>query len=76
VDKWEYKSIIVGGPSLESELAPLGDQGWEAVGFVPVVHDPTNNTGHHNQMDGGWVITTVTQWSAWSYRVLLKHRKP
>ncbi len=72
-DQWEYKSALCnGGDDMEAVLAPLGAQGWEAVGFAPVVNNPTNYTVDGIHRD---VIVTVTQWSAVQYRVLLKRRK-
>ncbi|HEY7340668.1 MAG TPA: hypothetical protein VH591_07295 [Ktedonobacterales bacterium] len=73
-EQWEYKSVLCsGGDNMEAVLTPLGAQGWEAVGFAPVVINPTNYTqiSQYNE-----TIATVTQWSAVQYRVLLKRRKP
>ena len=72
-DRWEYKSIMVGGPSLEDELRPLGEQGWEVVGFAPVLYSPSNYVHDRYVKD---IILTVTEWSAGLYRILLKRRKP
>jgi hypothetical protein len=75
-DQWEYKSVLCnGGDNMEATLAPLGTQGWEAVGFAPVVNIPTKYTQEPG-FPGEWVIKTVTQWNATQYRVLLKRRKP
>jgi len=74
-EQWEYKSVLCnGGDDMEATLMPLGANGWEAVGFAPVVSDPSSYTitdKYHPD-----VIATVTQWSASTYRILLKRRKP
>jgi|GEM_PF-1635688 hypothetical protein len=73
-EQWEYKSVLCNGDDdMEAVLAPLGAQGWEAVGFAPVLNNPTKWTYPAYQPN---VISTVTQWSAVQYRVLLKRRKP
>lgn len=60
---WEYKSLICEGPVMEATLTALGEQGWESVGFAPVVQETRQS--HFG--------TTLT---ATEYRVLLKRRKP
>lgn len=64
-DRWEYKSILCdGGDKMEEILIPLGEAGWEAVGFATVQLGAT-------QVGYG----TVGQWTAQKYRILLKRRK-
>ena len=67
----EYKSVLCGGgDNMEVVLSPLGAQGWEAVGFVPVTHRAANTWTSRPD------IEFVTEWGATQYRVLLKRRKP
>ena len=69
VEMWEYKSLLCDGQTMEATLTALGGQGWEAVGFAPVVHNWSSSENF------GMGTTGVTQWSASQYRVLLKRRK-
>jgi hypothetical protein len=68
MDKWEYKSLLCDGPSMDTTLATLGEEGWEAVGFAPVVHRDAERS-----MD---YLSIVREWLTAEYRVLLKRRKP
>ena len=70
MDRWEYKSILCEGPTMENMLAQLGEQGWEAVGFVAVSLSAEDS---RSAMSFG--IFMVTKWGASQYRVLLKRRK-
>ena len=70
VEKWEYISLRCDGPTMETTLTELGEEGWEAVGFAPVVHQ---EAGRENSLYG---FTWVTKWTTAEYRVLLKRRKP
>lgn len=76
-EHWEYKFLLCeGGENMEATLAPLGAEGWEAVGFAPVLNVPTKFT-HAPKSEGESesIILTVTEWGAQVYRVLLKRRK-
>ena len=71
MDKWEYRFITYNDAELETQLAALGEQGWEAVGFAPVRHDDANRD------KWGWgKPPRVTEWVATEYRLLLKRHKP
>jgi hypothetical protein len=57
--RWEYRLEVIGGPihswrreSLEV-LAPLGADGWEAVGLVPWVPD---HTGGPHRMGAEFLV--------------------
>lgn len=68
MEKWEYHTLLCAGADLGTSLAALGEQGWEAVGFAPVVHKATDT------WIGSMNIQFVTEWTAQQYRVLLKRR--
>lgn len=53
---------------METTLTELGEEGWEAVGFAPVVHQESQRSKDLSPL--------VTEWFAAEYRVLLKRRKP
>jgi len=68
MDEWEYKFLLCDGPHMEPTLAELGKQGWEAVGFTPVIQwASSTGTCASNTL-------YVTEWTAQQYRVLLKRR--
>jgi hypothetical protein len=72
METWEYKSVLCNaGDDMETTLVPLGEQGWEAVGFAPVAQVSAKT--RQTSMLG---VYLVEQWTAKQYRVLLKRRKP
>lgn len=73
METWVYMSILSDGPSLEETMRPLGEQGWEAVGFAPVILHASTTTSFGIPETHPSV---VTEWRAEKYRVLLKRRKP
>lgn len=72
MEKWEYKSLICYATNIETALAPLGEQGWEVVGVAPAGNVPVKTVIDRYTE----IIHTVTEWSASTYCILLKRRKP
>ena len=70
MDMWDYKAIQCTGADLETVLIPLGEQGWEVVGFAGSEYAAHRRT---NAPSSG--IVAAKQWGAAEYWVLLKRRK-
>ena len=70
MDKWEYKAVRCTGDDLETTLAPLGEQGWEAVSFAGSEYAAHRRT---NAPSSG--IIAAKEWGAAEFWILLKRHQ-